>query len=729
MALDIRKRKKDQPYIVLVAVRDATDMSPLLRAGCALAQAHEGRVRLLTVSSSGERPTWLEIPDACGDVAVDVVVRDGVNPARIILDEVRAVHPDTLLVGWSGQITRGRYRLGRTLDPVIQDAACDVLLLRGDNLDKIKRILIPAAGGPNAPKAFRVAQAIAPEAKITALYVAVERLGQPEILIGSDRLKVAVEGLPNADDIHGRVIAAKNPIDGILREIKSGYDLLLLGAGEESALDRFIFGDVVQAILSQSDIPTIVVRRRPSNLSTLQRQIWKRIFGVLPTLTNRQQAEAYRTIRRGARPRADFWVMIALASALAGLGLLLDSPAVIIGAMLVAPFMNAILGIGLSIVMGDLQFLLRAFTTTVRGALVAILMGFLVTLIVPGARPTAEILARANPTLLDLAVALTAGAAAAYATCRPDVSASLAGVAIAAALAPPLANIGIGLAMQRWEIAWGAGLLFTTNLVAISAAGGLIFLWLGFQPRPGAIDRAVVLRRGAWGILVLLILISFPLATLTLSSRREAQLQQEIEFALETELRQQFNAQVIEWDLEGRDGEGALQIDTTIRVIQPLDHAQARQIQERVAERLGQPVALSLGMVPSTRLRAYVPPTPTNTPPPTPTGAPTATNTPTVTPSPTRTPSPTVTPTATETPTITPTPTETPQVLTVTDVGSAAGLRIRYAPNGLVLGRVAEGTSVIVLEGPVTIDDVSWYRVRVEAQRLEGWVAGEYLSP
>jgi hypothetical protein len=67
-------------------------------------------------------------------------------------------------------------------------------------------------------------------------------------------------------------------------------------------------------------------------------------------------------------------------------------------------------------------------------------------------------------------------------------------------------------------------------------------------------------------------------------------------------------------------------------------------------------------------------------------------------------------------------------VLTVTDVGGA-GLRIRYAPNGLVLDRIAEGTSVVVLEGPVTVDDEAWYRVRVEAQRLEGWVSGEYLSP
>jgi uncharacterized hydrophobic protein (TIGR00271 family) len=728
MTQDRRKKPDQEDYLVLAAIRDAEDMPPLLRAACALARAHEGSVRLLTVSRSGEQPTWLEIPEQYEDIPIDVVARTSLDAAQTILKEVQSSHPDTLILGWSGQITRGRYRLGQTLDPVIQSSPCDILLMRGNDVDEIQRILIPAAGGPNAPKAFHIAQAIAPDAEITAIYVAIKRLGPPEILIGSDRLKVVVQELPNADEIRHRVVVAENPVDGILKELKSGYDLLLLGAGEESMLDRFIFGDVVQAILSQSSIPAIIVRRRPTNLGTLQRKIWKRIFSVLPTLTAREQAEAYRNVRRGARPRADFWVMIALASALAGLGLLLNSAAVIIGAMLVAPFMNAILSLGLSVVMGDLQFLLRALSTTVRGALLAVLMGFLVTLIVPGAQPTSEMLIRANPTLLDLVVALTAGAAAAYATCRPDVYAALAGVAIAAALAPPLANVGISIAMQRWEIAWGAALLFTTNLIAISAAGGLIFLWLGFQPRPGDINRATVLRRGAWGILVLLILISIPLTLLTVTSRREAQLQQEIAYALETELREQFNATVIDWDLNGRDAEGALQIDTTIRVVQPLDHAQARQLQERVAERLGQPVALSLGMVPATRLRAYVPPTPSSTPPPTATGAPTATNTPSPTPSPTRTPSPTVTPTATETPTVTPTPTETPYVLTVTGVGSG-GLRIRYAPDGLVLDRLAEGIPVVVLEGPVTVEGEVWYRVRVEARQLEGWVAGAYLGP
>lgn len=579
----------ERPYLALVAIRDATDMPTLLR----LARAHDGQVRLLTVSASGEHPDWLEIPPRYADVPIDVVVRASLDAAQGILEEVRAVQPETLILGWSGHITRGRYLLGKTLDPVIQNSPCDVLLVRGDDLDKIERVLIPASGGPNAPEAFKIAQAVAPEAEITALYVAMEHLGQPEILAGKQHLDATVRELPYAEKIRRRVVVAKNPIKGILRETKQGYDLLLLGAGEESVLDRFIFGDIPQAILSQSSIPTVVVRRRLSQLSTLQRRVLTRLLDVLPNLTPHEQAEAYRTIRRGARPRIDFWVMIALASALAGLGLLLNSPAVIIGAMLVAPFMNAILGIGLSIIMGDVRLLLRAFTTSLRGALLAVFMGFLVTWLVPGAQPTAEILVRTHPTLLDLVVALVAGAAAAYATCRPEVSAALAGVAIAAALAPPLTTAGIGLAMREWRIAWGAALLFTTNFIAISAAGALIFLWLGFQPRPGDIDRDRVLRRGAWGILVLLVLVSVPLGVLTLSSRREARLEREIHAALETELREQFNAQVIAWVLQGQDMEGALQIDATIRVVQPLTYEQARDLQEQIAARLERPVALS----------------------------------------------------------------------------------------------------------------------------------------
>ena len=129
--------------------------------------------------------------------------------------------------------------------------------------------------------------------------------------------------------------------------------------------------------------------------------------------------------------------MITLAAAIATIGLLLDNPAVIIGAMIVAPLMTPILGMGLSLVMGDSRFFWISFGTTFRGVLLAIITAVLVAAVVPGASITAEVLGRARPTVMDLAVALVSGTAAGYALCRKNVSAALAGVAIAAALAPP----------------------------------------------------------------------------------------------------------------------------------------------------------------------------------------------------------------------------------------------------------------------------------------------------
>jgi uncharacterized hydrophobic protein (TIGR00271 family) len=525
--------------------------------------------------------------------------------------------------------------------------------------------------------------------------------------------------------IRAQVRHAEGPVQGILAEAEKGYDLLILGASGSDLVDRFLIGDIPQAILSNSPTPVMVVRYRLTYIGSLMRRLWVRVFGLVPTLTVQEQAQVYRTMRRGSQPSTDFFVLITLASAIASLGLLLDSPAVIIGAMLVAPLMSAILGMGLSIVEGDQRFFWRALSTTLRGTFLAILTGFLVGLAVPGAAVTDEILSRANPSLLDLGVALISGAAAAYAVSRRDVPAALAGVAIAAALAPPLTTVGIGLWLQRWWIAGGALLLFLTNMVSIVAAGGLMFFLLGFRPEPHEPGRSVILRRGMRSIALLLLLVTIPLAVLTSQSLQQVHLHQAIESALYADVEQVPGAELVRWQIKGEDEDGTLQLDVTIRVPRTLAFQEARDFQERLAGRLSRPVALSLSIVPTTRLQAYVPPTPT------PTGVPTATPTPTSTPTatPTATPTPTHTPTTTPTPTTIPTPTATPTpwVVTVTQVG-ATGLRVRYSPAGIVVGSLREGTAVVVTAGPATLEGQAWYRVFSQADQIEGWVAGDYLS-
>jgi uncharacterized hydrophobic protein (TIGR00271 family) len=478
---------QDAAYVAMAAVRDESDLCLLASLACYLARAHHGRVCLLTVTPSAAPPTWLKLPEACGDVPVDVVTRSDRDIAATILAEVRRCEPDVLILGWRGQLGQGRYLLGRTLDPVVQSAPCDLIVMRGECGDAVRRILIPAAGGPNAPEGLALARTLAPDAAITTLYVASADAGQAGLLAGEERLETMREGLPAADRayVQSRVVAAPNPTRGILDEARQGYDLLILGAGRENVVGRFLFGDIPQAVLAGAPVPVMVVRGRLTDLGSFLRRVWAFVFGLTPKLTLQEQAEVYKSLRRGARPSTDFFVMITLAASIAALGLLLNSPAVIIGAMLVAPLMTAILGMGLSLVLGDVRFFWPAGATTLHGIALAVLTGAVLGLLMPGASVTQEMLNRGSPSLLDLGVALISGAAAAYALSRRDVSAALAGVAIAVALVPPLATVGICAMLLDWRTAGGALLLFFTNMVSIIAAGGLMFFMLGFRPEPG----------------------------------------------------------------------------------------------------------------------------------------------------------------------------------------------------------------------------------------------------
>ena len=728
------QRRDGEAGSVLVAASNARDLQALLRTAHAIARAQGGQIRVLTVTRTGNRPSWLVVPEIYKDVPIETFTRAGKNTSTVILAETRRYDPDMLILGANSPLKQGRYLLGRTLDPVIQAAACDIIVQRGETAPDLRRVLIPAAGGPNAPRALIMARILAPQAKITTLYVADRKLGQAEVLVGRARLDLMIGGLEPQDRaaIEAHIVQATSPVDGILEETP-GHDLLILGAGHEGIIDRFLFGDIPQAILDQSTIPVMVFRRRLTSLTSFWRRLWGRIFGLLPTLTLQEQVDVQNVVRRGSLPSSDFFVMLTLAAVLAALGLLMNEPMIIIGAMIVAPLMNAIIGVGLSIVLGDPRFFWRATATTLRGIVLAVSMGFIVGRIVPGAETTEQIVALSSPSILHLAVALTAGTAAAYATSRKNVSAALAGVAVATSLTPPLVNIGIGLAFGSPSIAGRAALIFLANLVAIVATSGLVFLWMGFRPQPGDRDRATTQRRGFSTLGILLVLITLPLAIFTRQSIQNVQFERNIDAAIRAEVQEIPGGEVISWDY-ARTGTDTLSLDLTMRVAYTISYDEARDLQERIATRIKLPVALSLSMVPAKRLEAFVLPTPTLTPTTRPTGVPTEppSPTPTATAAPTSTATPTATSTMTPTPTSTPlpadTPTPTPWILTVVNVGSA-GLRVRYAPDGQTMGRIAEGSAVVVLQGPVQSGDVIWYQVNAIATHLQGWVSGEFLAP
>jgi len=724
------------------------------------------------------------------EVEAEGMFREAYHAAKVIRQVVEEKHIGLLVMGWQGQREPGSvggvdgtsYWQGQ--DPIaalLADPPCEMATMHfmpGDQ--PLRRVLVPTAGGPNAVLSAEIAHALTLncDCRATVLYIqrpnpnpAQDQAAQEAVLntlstvmgfpekdydlessahsfwrmaghrLRSWRVGDRSEGeaksihVPQPDAQPGahfdvKVIEASTPVDGILREARKDYDLVLIGASHEGVLHRVLFGEVPSLVARRCQAPVVIVKRPFGPVMSLARHAWDRLFAFFPTLSEEEQREVFKDVRKNARADFDFSTMITLSAGIAALGLLLNSPAVIIGAMLVAPLMAAIVGLGLAITVGDGRMLRFSAVSTLWGMLLAIGVGFLIGLIAPDAQATPEILGRTRPTLLDLGVALVSGAAGAYALCRKDVSASLPGVAIAVALVPPLATVGIGLSLGNWIIAGGALLLFFTNMVAIAAAGGTIFLLLGFKPEAKRRERLRIFESGMAGIVILLAAISIPLGVLTYQSVTQTQLRRAVEQAVATEVAQMPGVTLESVRIDAIDQE-QLHLLVSVRANRSVQHEETVALQTRVATHLQRTVSLVLTVIPVTQLDPFVPPTFTPTPTPTFTPTPGPTATPTATPTSTFTPEPSATPTATPTATSTPTPTNTPTPTPVPAVVSGTGGRgvlIRWQPGGSVAGALSEGAQVEVLSlEPVALDGIEWMQVR-DAEGRIGWVVARYLT-
>jgi uncharacterized hydrophobic protein (TIGR00271 family) len=198
--------------------------------------------------------------------------------------------------------------------------------------------------------------------------------------------------------------------------------------------------------------------------------------------------EVERAVERGSIPAYAFYFMLTMSAVIATFGLLANSAAVIIGAMIVAPLMSPIISMSYGLMAGRGALTMRSLLTVITGTLLTIVVAFVFTEAIGWKLAGSEIIARMKPSLLDLGVAVAAGAAAAFAYSRPSVSSSLAGIAIAVALVPPLCTVGIAMALGQEasvEVALaldslsarGPFLLYMTNILGIVFAGSLVFFW------------------------------------------------------------------------------------------------------------------------------------------------------------------------------------------------------------------------------------------------------------
>jgi len=200
-------------------------------------------------------------------------------------------------------------------------------------------------------------------------------------------------------------------------------------------------------------------------------------------------------ITLGSEPVFRFYALVAVSTMIASFGLITNSTAVVIGAMLVAPLMTPIFGISLGLIRGDAMLLGKAMRAEIAGVFAAVLMGYILGTLYPALEPTTEMLSRTQPQLFDLLVAVFAGFAGSYAMVDEHISPALPGVAIATAIVPPLANTGLCFAVGAYAGGIGSFLLFFANFLSILLVSSFVFWLFGMTKKVKTLRGKDVFKR------------------------------------------------------------------------------------------------------------------------------------------------------------------------------------------------------------------------------------------
>jgi len=252
------------------------------------------------------------------------------------------------------------------------------------------------------------------------------------------------------------------------------------------------------------------------------RALLTRIAGTRRTLPELQD-ELFLDVGDVSRKLSRFWILLVLAATIATAGILTESTATVIGAMIVAPLGTPIMGMGLAVVIGDARRLWRSAALVLSGAVVVVLLAAFLAWILPELQSLAlngQVTSRTSPSVIDLLAAVATGFAGAFGLARKDVSDVMPGVAIAISLVPPLAVVGITAAAGDWGSAWGAFLLFASNVVAMVVAGTILLTLYGYH-REVQRTSGFHKRRAYVVIAVSLLLILVPLGLTTAQTARE----------------------------------------------------------------------------------------------------------------------------------------------------------------------------------------------------------------
>jgi uncharacterized hydrophobic protein (TIGR00271 family) len=321
--------------------------------------------------------------------------------------------------------------------------------------------------------------------------------------------------------------------------------------------------------------------------------------GEQPTAeANFQAIEARRAAIRGsviagAELTGPYLAMNVAAALIAGFGLMENSPAVIIGAMLIAMLFGPIIGIAMALAEADLRLLGRALKAEFVGAICVLAIGCLIGLSSRHLTIGSEILNRTSPNLLDLLIALVGGLAGGFTFLSTSLSGVIVGVAIATALVPPLTTCGILLARGLPEPAMGAFLLFLANFSAIAFGAMVVFLLAGYRPAATEKAQKVIVPRLV--SVALLLALAFHLFGTLLHTSAQAILRSNIQRVLAQAIARVPGARLAEVKLIPKQGKTS--VWAVIRTPQPFTPEQVADLNDLVNTAAGRSIGLTVRSV------------------------------------------------------------------------------------------------------------------------------------
>jgi uncharacterized hydrophobic protein (TIGR00271 family) len=307
-----------------------------------------------------------------------------------------------------------------------------------------------------------------------------------------------------------------------------------------------------------------------------------------------RRAQTRQAVEDAAAGGSSYLLMNTAATLIAGFGLFEDSPAVIIGAMLIAALLGPIQGLALALAESDLKLLRVSLTAEILGAALVMALGFALGTIDRTSPLAHEILARTAPNILDLLIGLVGGAAASFATSKPRLASMAVGVAIATALVPPLTTSGILIARGLPGLAAGAFMLFVANFVAITFSSMVVFMMLGHRAtimRPSTGGRAVTMIPRLV-CLAFLLLLGIHLFNVFQRTFGEATLLANSRQLIERELLRFPGSSVV--DVTIRDRVGPTSVFAVVKSPHPLTSEDVGRINDSLNRTFGEPVILHM---------------------------------------------------------------------------------------------------------------------------------------